>query len=1314
MTHDYVGTFVDGDFRAFLLSVAHENNHGPSVGGLLAGNYTALDAWARCAPCSADAAETHPAVWEELAVADLAMFVLAVPLSERARMVGDLALLAAASAAAALGPARAALARAAVILRGHYATLLNCPALTAVELVDWLPEWQRPLYPNVLRAAGIRADARPTVPEWPGMPPLRGGALQKQLVEAALEPLGVPRPWGMLFDQLLPTLRNATRVSSTVDCPTTDERVQWLDGLSIGACRGAWLSLWMSPIFNDYYSELHEYNTAMFAAMLVWERNGALLCGEQFARPDHCTECARDARTAREFHDMVLVGALDVQNAFRVRIRERFPATWSSHPLIGLFHPSVAGTIHYAALGVGLPPLVLRRPCSPATPPYPCEPEWCREVFARGEAPSSGLYQLTVTTVSTALHRAWLPWECEFLGANAGQVEWSVAAVLLGMNSIPCALRDFMLDCGWHTVPVAEWSGECKVWLTALRRCPIVHNYAHILPSDWDHITKVTACTTRTMTEAPWDKEIRRRTRELPCHWGIGADGRVSRGAWDRDLMLEARVTTAQMVAGLQRTGQAETAEEYWEQRYARTPSGSSSLRKLSKAVADVDPRLETQVRPGKKTTVEALPDDYLRRTMSAPPVIAARTGTKHEPDAKNRALYADDDNAFFVTAFAAHAAEKNMDHEGMRARQSPAEVVEWLQQSVLDVPHSLWLSTDYSDYNWEHEAAALRMSDLASAAAWAAAGVGNPAVADKAAACLWAARAHHNKWFSVDFPGPLLVRALSTLFSGSRDTARHNTQLHSVYSKLGLKYARVFDSGVGMYALNMCGDDEDGHHHDWVAAYSYTAALMMMGLTLNIVKQLAGDHEFLQRRITAGGLPSRPMFAMIAQFASGNWYVDKHMWYGSIVAAISNTLWDMVTRGMPIDLARRLASESIGAQMRVPRAGENGGWRHLEWWSYRHGAGEHPLWYGTAGPRSPPPVIQSDVVPPALAPGLSSAAWVRNKLRKLNVNSATVAREYEQACRVDGYASIYTRERARAHARYAEHQWPERHTEALVSTGAPPPRMDDAEVWALIRSEPPGRRATSRQEVLSRMGLDDKLVTALGGWIPALGQLKPDILARYEEPLDPVDVPLPFRWLDPAITAWYSQTAYNTAQRGRSTLDRVARNWPSAGVVAAARTPAQPLTLIMAPNAAGKSTWAQSHAANVDFDDVVRAFTLRDTLRVLGVGGLASNAYALCGAMTDTLKMTGAMTFTCQVDPFPLIDLQTFTPQRLRLLVVEPPGALLRQRMLARGWSEIEIERRTRRWQAARTAAVRTAADLGCATRILSAFDGVDHTGWS
>lgn len=1295
-----------------LHAIAKGNHSLPPAGPLRGGDYANLLSWCLAAPRAADAAATHPSVFDDLALADFRAWAGAMPIAERASAAGELALLTAAVAAAALGSARAALTRAAVLLRGHYASMLECPALTALELHDWLAPEQRVLYPNVLRAAGLRAPATMEIPPWAGTPMPGAAEVAAQLAHAAARPHGLERDWVRLFDSLLPTLTNATRVAETVDCPTTDDNIFFADGQSLGQVRRAWLAAWCTAHHANYYTELHEYNGAMYAAMLVWEREGSLRCGGVLAHPAHCAQCVAVNAERLSFISALPSGQIDVQGHFRAAIRARFPATWDSHPTIGLFHPAVAGTVHYSALRVSMHAPIRAVAHPNIRIPYPCEPAWCQATFVRGDQPSSGLYQLTVTTVSTSLNRPWLPWETQLIEANVGGVEWTVAALLLGLNSVPSGVRDFVVSSGWNTVPLSEWVAEFKVWLTALRRCPLVHGWARVLPSDWDHLTKVLACTARSLTEAPWDKEVRRRTRELPCHWGLAPDGRIDRAAWDRDLYAEARVTTGLMVASMLRTGQAESADDYWEQRYARTPSGSSSLRKLSREVAAVDPRLEMQVRPGKKATVEALPDDYLRRLIHSKPVIAARTGTKHEPEAKNRALYADDDNAFFVTAYASHAAEKNMDHEGMRARQSPAEVVEWLAQSALDLPHSLWLSTDYSDYNWEHEATALRTVDLAGAAAWAGAGLGSAAHRDKAIAALWAARAHFNKWFSVDNPEPELVRALSTLFSGSRDTARHNTQLHSVYSKLGVRYAKIFDSGVGLHALNMCGDDEDGRHYDWISAYSYTATLMMMGLTLNIVKQLAGDHEFLQRRITAGGLPSRPMFAMIAQFSSGNWYVDKHMWYGSITAAISNTLWDMVTRGMPLDLARRLAAESISAQMRVPRAGADGGWRHLEWWAYRHGAGEHPLWYGTAGPRLPAPTITADIAPPPAAPGRSSAAWTANKMRRLNLHSESVAAQYELACRVDGYASLYTRERARAHMDFAATKWPERLHPALVASGAPPPRMPDAEVWALIRSEPPGRRPVARQEVLSRLGLDDRLVTALGGWVAALGQLKPDILARYEEPLDPVDVPLPLRWLDPAITAWYSVTAYNTAQRGLSVLQRVQKHWPLTGPIQSEGA-AHKVTLVMAPNAAGKSTWAASHAGNVDLDEVVQTYGLRDTLRAFGPGGLAAQPLALRAAVTDTLRQTGSLTFTTQADATLLVDMELIPPGQLRLVVVEPPSSVLRERMAARGWTAVEMDRRLRRWEAGRDAALATCRVRGIAVTRCSSFAPLGHDGW-
>ncbi|KAK9892663.1 hypothetical protein WA026_021516 [Henosepilachna vigintioctopunctata] len=111
--------------------------------------------------------------------------------------------------------------------------------------------------------------------------------------------------------------------------------------------------------------------------------------------------------------------------------------------------------------------------------------------------------------------------------------------------------------------------------------------------------------------------------------------------------------------------------------------------------------------RPGKKVLVELLRDDALDEIIRWTPQQRAYYFLKPEPGHKQRALYATYDEESFVSVYA-NAGLENQMSKGVFVRQTPPDVIEWMNVSQGGLAGAeghgkYWVSTDYSDYNSEH-----------------------------------------------------------------------------------------------------------------------------------------------------------------------------------------------------------------------------------------------------------------------------------------------------------------------------------------------------------------------------------------------------------------------------------------------------------------------------------------------------------------------------------------------------------------------------------------------------------------------------------
>jgi len=624
----------------------------------------------------------------------------------------------------------------------------------------------------------------------------------------------------------------------------------------------------------------------------------------------------------------------------------------------------------------------------------------------------------------------------------------------------------------------------------------------------------------------------------------------------------------------------------------------------------------------------------------------------------------------------------------GIKAKQTPADVVEWIAVDRRRKPGQVWISLDYADYNTEHEDATLSQLNFHLAAAWAALGGAHKAANDKMRCAYWAARAHRNKWVSHDDEQ---WRTFASLFSGDRDTARDNTMLHGVYSRMALRFTQIIDPAAKLISANYTGDDEDTLMNDWVSALHYMMMHHIMGFVLKPAKQMVSAviHEFLQRMAVPDATPTRPIFAVLAQLASGNWYKDVYIWYDSAITSVSDNVWELVSRGMPISYGRRLAVEVLNATMRLPIARHHVDgvcvsttWKHLEWWDYRNGGtSEHPLWAGTGTLGTVAPAISAKPIPGAKAAGNASKAWVALKRAELRIEDQAAWDQYGEHCIKESYAGLYVRTRADTHRRFGEAEWPLRYSrpERLDIPGPVP--MESVQIERLLLTTSVDRRPAKESEVLARMGLDAPMVSALGGLHTVLQHMRPDVMRYYSRPQADGYIPLALYWLDPAIRAWYGSAGIAQVTNANMYAKRLNAHWP--GRFAQELNPGNTTTrhIFLAPNGAGKSHFTQDHPWCADTDKIVSTLRLHAELHFNSkLPELGRNSKIL-DAIHDVMLKQNYYGMTTQMDPSEFIPTPQHRSYTIRLHIIRPPTSVLLERLKLRGWDNTKIERRIARW---------------------------------
>lgn len=935
-----------------------------------------------------------------------------------------------------------------------------------------------------------------------------------------------------------------------------------------------------------------------------------------------------------------------------------------------LYFNVIAGAEDYRRCRIAVRPPRPSRLWEPVIPHVHVSPEWANSKYSHGDVPK-GSYPLTLTTVYEVLQREPLPWECELMSANEGYDQWSVAAMILGINCMPCAVQKYMITATMHVVPLARWGAVFARWLTALRRCPFMAGTGSDEPLGY-LLRKLPSVCSRKKESADWASQLDVRQNQLPVHWAVDEHGKLSRQQWHKYFFRALSAVTTRVVDGLIDSQRLPSIDGWWKSRWGWAPSGSTSNKALIKTIIAADARLDTQTRGGKKAAFEVMPNDYPWTILNTAPVDIGRGSTKPEPGAKQRPLIAHCDEAFIIASYASLHMEKFMNVDGMVGKQTPADVARWVVASN-QLRNVWWLSLDYSAFNEGHEQSSLFWLDSYFSRTWLHAAIEPTIALQKALAADWVSDTHMCRFMK----SPLGEhRMFGGLWSGHRNTARDNTILHKIYADIAMQQMAGIDGQAALHYQAYCGDDEDNAHSSWQSALLYYIVHSINGHALKPAKQMAGcTHEFLQRIIVPGRHPLRPLWAMLAQTASGNWYKEHFTWYSPSIGAISDNCWALHVRGMPLLWARRLAMVTLNGIMRVPTAD---GWVHLEWWRYRNGSRGHPLWSTLGGACIEPPALTPKVAPTEEVPHLATLAWAEKIKRYAPRATEGQVANYKRELCADSMGAIYTRQRLDIQARETLQLWPRRTSDIPVGTfngGAlrPLPLLD---IMPMMVAQPGDRRPATVDEVASRFELDARLVNIAGGFSEVLKHVPPGELHKYEEPQESRLIDYRLYNTDDAITSWAKNTTAVAMTAPRRTVP------PSV-----VKTMQWNITVIYAPNLAGKSTAKllamQNGKGLLDGDDILSNWTwVRDILRKAKNDITAMPQGIVYDLVRSELARTGANTVVWQVPPDAWVTPAAARHEAINLYVVDPGLAELQLRGVSRWWDANVVAKRYTRWK--------------------------------
>lgn len=484
------------------------------------------------------------------------------------------------------------------------------------------------------------------------------------------------------------------------------------------------------------------------------------------------------------------------------------------------------------------------------------------------EAPSGFVGRMR-TSLQTVVNRTTIPAPLleHIINVNHGAIAYTVTTLIM--------LVDSLYDRGFRRVAncLAYWPlteqihrGIDTIEMVARNGLHLLEdggaraepNYQHTLVGRYKTILG------RDLHPHDVDEELAARSKvTVPHHYATCTE--ASCDSWHSHLYRQLQQFSEAALASAPNTPQ--TLKQWWEARAVWLGGGSSSTKirdtPLSAVLADTK-----GIRSTKNLTISTKPTKYIYQVFDSKPQITCRQATKNEPGFKRRPLRASDDDSYLIASFASSNMEKYLSQDGCVMRQRPEDV----RQSQISIehkaPNKMILCIDYSDFNNTHTQRSRSLANLALAKNYLKAG--QPT---QAAAALWMAKAHLNHWLNE-------TRCFQGLSSGERDTARDNTMLHAMYSKLARREVEErLHEKVNWDRIQMCGDDEIIIGVKWSVAMIYSEAIKNQGHKLQRRKMMMSTEcgEFLQYNMRACRLPKQPLPPALNNYVSGSWYKSSN-----------------------------------------------------------------------------------------------------------------------------------------------------------------------------------------------------------------------------------------------------------------------------------------------------------------------------------------------------------------------------------------------------------------------------------------------------
>lgn len=834
-------------------------------------------------------------------------------------------------------------------------------------------------------------------------------------------------------------------------------------------------------------------------------------------------------------------------------------------------------------------------------------------------------------------------WHVAKISPNS--MEYEIAGFLLVISSLDARLKIELYKAGWFNVQLSGWIPIFKPILDVIRRCGMFGS----LKDDCVYgLRKILNVTYRRDHQADWVKEKYNR-----CCKSYGKV-LLSGGSYIKKFYNVAKQFEKVVTQRLSARSDMGSSRHWFARRHHHIPSGSTSVGSWIRKLMQQDPRMGDNDRPSKKSVFEALDYSSFELSLSTPPIMISRASTKHEPGDKRRALYATNEVPYLISAFASVHAEKEMRHLGSVARQGIEDWKDWL----LDCQKSgYWLSADLADYNSEHESTELAIMNIARAQCWLE--CGSKYGEEKASAHAWLAHSMFNSW--IQFPDEHR-RVFSGLFSGSRDTMRDNTAKHTIDIQIQLEDCRGIGYPVSMHTNYQAGDDEDSRFATPLDAAVYINVMAACGHNLNPRKQLAGrvHHEFLQVMMDSNDRVQRPLSALVATLASGNWYVPTATWFGAVLSGVADNWWEAVVRGLDLHAARHMAAAYLDTMMRVR---SEDAWVELDWWPYRSCGRYHPLWE-TETPAAP--VLKEKPESAHTWPSLATDDWLEEHKGILQHADKKKVRLYREELLQDSHGKAFLEWRQQTLRHKVLAIWPVRiPREYTNGIGYHIKGFSGKEMASIMQQIPAGDAPRDEGELCSRLGIDPQILGILGSWSNVAQHLDGPHWAKYA----PI---LPSRQL--TLQAHASSWAFRSWASRCSSHDGRLHSLGTRVVV-------QNMLYIHANNGAGKSYLIERNNDWMELDSLAAKYA---GIRPKWISASANRTAKLffLSKIVSEIRATGCKVFLGQWGTPEVIEVCDMLGINVTVCHFEPGEDLRVSRLLERGFSEEKIERRRQRWE--------------------------------